>query len=148
MPQQLHELDEEEEPEAEPTVESEQSKLSDNGRVAGRRWLETHRCGNLPWLWVFSRARDGSWRRTEGAAGEGRAGAGGSSNHNFGASGIVRRSPPSVIWENPHIILNRPYQNSPSWTEPPPRGPGPPARATQRPLSAHTAHLAAASATP
>jgi len=73
-------------------------------------------------------------RRTEGAAGEGRAGAGGSSNHNFGASGIVRRSPPSVIWENPHIILNRPYQNSPSWTEPPPRGPGSPARATQRPL--------------
>jgi len=60
MPQQLHELDEEEEAEAEPTVESEQSKLSDNGRVAGRRWLETHRCGNLPWLWVFSRARDGS----------------------------------------------------------------------------------------
>src|SRR6516162_2139236 len=58
MPQQLHELDEEEEAEAEPTVESEQSKLSDNGRGAGRRWLETHRCGNLLWLWVFSRARD------------------------------------------------------------------------------------------
>jgi len=111
MPQQLHELDEEEEPEAEPTVESEQSKLSDNGRVAGRRWLETHRCGNLPWLWVFSRARDGSGDGRREPLEKGEQEQVDPQNHNFGASGIVRRSPPSVIGENPHIILNHPYQN-------------------------------------
>jgi len=111
MPQQLHELDEEEEAEAEPTVESEQSKLSDNGRGAGRRWLETHRCGNLLWLWVFSRARDGSGDGRREPLEKGEQEQVDPQNHNFGASGIVRRSPPSVIGENPHIILNRPYQN-------------------------------------